>query len=377
VTLPFLTQGSEKSAGSREAAARIEDWLLHSGIQIEGGPEQGGVAGWLEEHGRPEFVYLEIAGYYLTALAWLSSGAATSARNTDAAQRSAGRVADWIANAVSSGYLPTRLYLSEETADWRNGGVFSFDLAMAARGLSAARQMMGIGEPRHALERLSTMLHNISLGGDVMVSHEPISGKMPPMPDSWSTRPGPHHLKAAAAVLHLPRHAVSESLRSVAGRTFDHWTPPLEAGHWPCRELHPLLYGLEGMLIRAGSKGGPSLSSAELAFTRLMKVQAADGTLTETVDGGIVRSDVLAQALRVGLLLRSRGYLADAEWSERLDRLAGALMGFVQPDGGVHFACNQSVSNTCCAMFAQQALYLYSRRGMHDAVPAAAFNLLV
>jgi|SRR5271166_1974265 len=35
-----------------------------------------------------------------------------------------------------------------------------------------------------------------------------------------------------------------------------------------------------------------------------MELQAPDGTLPETIRGGLSRSDVLAQPLRVGLLLR-------------------------------------------------------------------------
>jgi hypothetical protein len=41
---------------------------LHRGIQIDEGAQRGGVAGWLDRDGRPEFVYLEIVGYYLTAI---------------------------------------------------------------------------------------------------------------------------------------------------------------------------------------------------------------------------------------------------------------------------------------------------------------------
>lgn len=375
----MLTESTAKFAESREAVGRIEGWLLQSGVQIDKGAERGGVAGWLDEGGRPEFVYLEIAGYYLTAMAWLSSGAASSADYAVAARQSAHRAADWIANYISSQDLLTRLYLSKQADDWRNSGVFTFDLAMAARGLGAtiANPTVGTEEHREALNKLCTMLDNISFSAEVMASHESVPGTATAMPDRWSTRPGPHHLKAAAAVLGLPAGAASKALNDVARRTWEHWAAALMADAWPCQELHPLLYGMEGMLIREGRSRGMRLADAERLFMRLMELQRPDGTLTETVSGGIVRSDVLAQALRAGLLLRGRQYLVGSRWTEQLDRLADALLDFVQPDGGVLFARNQSISNTWCAMFAHQALYLYSRRESRDPAPATAFELLV
>lgn len=371
-------RSTPQAAEAHEAVARIENWLLHSGIQIERGAEQGGVAGWLDKDGSPEFVYLEIAGYYLTAMAWLSSGAAGSPEHADAARLCSRRAADWIASSLGSrNALPTRLYLAEQPADWRNNGVFSFDLAMAARGVAATSHTIRRHQHGQALGRLCTMMDKISSGSDVMMSHEAVPGSATSMPDRWSTRSGPHHLKAAAAVLRLPEGAADKALKGVAHRTCEVWSASLRTSSWPCQELHPLLYALEGMLIQAGAGGAGELVGAERLFTQLMDVQAADGSLTETVHGGTVRSDVLAQALRIGLMLRGRQRLAGPGWANRLDRLAGVLFSFVRPDGGVLFSRGQTISNTWSAMFAHQALYLYSRRESPAPVPAYAFDLLV
>ncbi len=122
---------SPRSAELEEAARGIEGWLLGSGAQLAGGAHQGGVAGWLDARGQAEFVYLEITGYYLTTLAWLAEGGAGSV----AVER--GRAAlDWLRDVTAGGELPpTRLYLSSAPDDWRNRAAFSFDLAMAARGV--------------------------------------------------------------------------------------------------------------------------------------------------------------------------------------------------------------------------------------------------
>ena len=167
-----------------------------------------------------------------------------------------------------------------------------------------------------------------------------------------------------------------KSLSDMANRTSMHWASVLLTYDWPCNQLHALCYGLEGMLI-ADTGNGDLLDQAALAFARLMELQSPDGTLPETVEGGVVRSDVLAQALRIGLLLRGRGYLVGPDWADRLDALAHALMGFVRVDGGVLFAREQVIANTWCAMFAHQALYLHARRHLCDPAPAAAFAYLV
>jgi hypothetical protein len=210
-----------------------------------------------------------------------------------------------------------------------------------------------------------------------MQSHELVEPAYGDLPDRWSTRSGPHHLKAAAAVLFVPERVAGKATAAMAHRTCEHWARKLWIGQWPCKELHPLLYALEGMLMRTGGRDGDGLRVVERLFAQLMDVQAADGTLPETLDGGKVRSDVLAQALRIGLLLRGREYLTGSEWSRRLDRLAQSLLTFVRADGGVLFSRDQTISNTWCAMFAHQALALRARAETSDPVPAAAFELLV
>ena len=135
-----------------EATRRVERWLLTSSIQISDGPQRGGIAGWLDAHGEPEFVYLEITGYYLTSMAWLIAGGARGGESGELARERGQRAAEWLAGSVSAGRLPpTRLYLARAPVrDWRNDAVFSFDLAMAARGLATFDGASGRGAVRPA-----------------------------------------------------------------------------------------------------------------------------------------------------------------------------------------------------------------------------------
>jgi hypothetical protein len=371
---PSIT-GTGLSAETAETARRIERWLLQSGVQIEEGAQRGAVAGWLDREGRPEFVYLEITGYYLTTMAWLASGAASSPDRAADALEHGRQALGWITRTLSEqGVPPTRLYLSAGRSDWRNAGVFTFDLAMAARGVACFGDVARHGAGEKLAAGLCTIIESMCLGAAVLRSHDAVAGA--PLPDRWSTQPGPHHLKSAAALLRMPVGVLGAPLRGVCDRTCEHWEAMLQEA-WPCRELHPLLYGMEGLLIGALHTEDEALEVVERLYARLMGLQMVDGTLAETTGGGIVRSDVLAQALRIGLLLRSRGYLQGDYWAGRLDGLMRALLGFVRPDGGVLFSGDQDIANAWCAMFAHQALLLHSRSADQAPLAAVVSELLV
>jgi hypothetical protein len=208
-----------------------------------------------------------------------------------------------------------------------------------------------------------------SVCGDAvpLASHTLAGGSSREPEARWSTRPGPHHLKAAAALLELPDGALGPALTQVCRATVEHWAMQLRPP-WPVRELHPLLYGVEGLLILGMD------DVAAPAVDLLLELQRRDGSLPAAVDGRDgVRSDVLAQALRAARILEARGRPPSAG---RLDALAAALLRHVRADGAVSFSVDQPGPNTWCAMFAQQALALNARPGNRDLAERAA-RLLV
>ena len=105
-----------------------------------------------------------------------------------------------------------------------------------------------------------------------------------------------------------------------------------------------------------------SLDDVEAVFEQVLALQAPDGTLPpeRNAAAGPVRADVLAQALRVGALLRVEHRLAGSGARQRLDALAGALLRHVRRDGAVLFSPDHDVPNAWCAMFAAQALHLHA-----------------
>jgi hypothetical protein len=91
----------------------------------------------------------------------------------------------------------------------------------------------------------------------------------------------------------------------------------------------------------------------------------SDGTLPESADGTAdgeikLRYDIIAQALRVGLLLRESA-VAGAPVQGDLDRLAVALVARIDPRGFLPFNADTATqANVWCSMFAEQALRWYA-----------------
>jgi hypothetical protein len=335
-----------------DAARRIEHWLLTSPVQIQEGEHAGGVAGWLDDHSRPAFVYLEITGYYLTTTAWLINGGARSPDSAALARRRGRLALDWLSRELAGGALPpTRAHLTASEPDWRNAAVFTFDLAMASRGVRAFADSAGQDDATGAnvQKSLERALEDIRQGQDQLPSHRAIHHEL--LPHRWSTRPGPHLLKAAACLMPLQ---LDDGLLAAAFSTWTYWAEQVNSG-WSVQELHPFLYGLEGLVMN----GENPLDRAEAAFERLMQTQDSAGSLPDRFVGGTVhRSDVLSQALRIGALLRASGRLQGRAWAHRLDLLACRLLEHVRPDGSVTFSHDQNRANAWCAMFAHQALVL-------------------
>ncbi len=110
-----------------------------------------------------------------------------------------------------------------------------------------------------------------------------------------------------------------------------------------------------------------------------MRFQAPDGTLPSSTHSGRydVRSDVLAQALRIGMLLRSRFALEGDYWDRKLGRLAQALILHVQDSGAVSFSHRQKIANAWCAMFSHQALSMYRDQLKSDQMAPDSAAMLI
>ncbi|HSB13922.1 MAG TPA: hypothetical protein VLE22_05650 [Bryobacteraceae bacterium] len=367
--LPYLEgRRGGQTAPRLFSSTRIEDWLARAPIVVTEGPERGGVVGWLDEDDVAPFVYGEASGYYLTFLTWLARE--TGISFTTWARREA--VLGWCRRWTQGNRVPpTRCILDGYAADWRNGFQFSFDLAMVLRGLVHA----GCESPARSL--LAYLCRFVSPAGTLRVAL-PLNKDCADV-HHWSVEPGPCQLKTAAAILSASDFGIPEALRVAVGRSIDCWRRTTD----PSGEAHPFLYFIEGLILCGYYLGDRSLwRTAAETYARLLDHQTADCGLPASVpdSGSVQGSDVIAQALRIGCLLRHLGHLKPY-FDTRLEGLASALDRFLLADGAVSFLdprlAARTHRNTWCAMFAHQAYCLYGRFLRGAAMPASFLDVMV
>lgn len=335
-----------------EPAARVARWLLAGPAVVHRGGERGGVVGWVDDAGGAPFVYPEICGYHLS---WLAAFAQASPEHRDAAASCAQGVIEWLeAHEGDHGRFVSRVYATPRE-DWRNRAEFTFDVGMILRGLDAvARDLPAMARPGlrgRCLDRLVGAAAEGRLG-----SHRLAPGATSgDLPRRWSTTPGPHLIKVAAAL--LGDSPAAEIARATIAH---HQAALMDAAVLP--PPHPALYAVEG-LLQAGYAAGESrwVESAASLWRRVVAREVRGGGLpgpTQPPDPD-ARADVLAQALRSGRILEDIGQgVGRAPVS--LDRLQEVLAGAVRPDGAVpfHYAAPRSPrqDNTWAAQFTWQAL---------------------
>jgi len=326
-------------------------WLLAGPVQRA----DGGVAGWVDARDRAAYVYPEIAGYYLQWLAWR----ATQGDGHDPLIRRAEATQRWLAQWASAPGPPvTRAHDVAGQPDWRNAAVFCFDLAMVLRGLAAATEQRLIRSDDALVDTVGRELDRL-IGADGNFDACRVHARTDvPFPARWSTQRGAFLAKAAAGVdfaaLRLP--GMPASLRDAARATFDASLDALLAT--PHAETHPQLYALEGYLNwPAHPDFARRLPDASACFDALVARCDALGRMPEsTLDAGPARLDIVAQAMRVALLLDHHG--GTTRYRAFVHRLAATLRNAITPDGAVPFVHDAAAlqRNAWATMFASQAL---------------------
>jgi hypothetical protein len=235
--------------------------------------------------------------------------------------------------------------------DWRNEAVFLFDLAMLAGGVARAVRAGLVPLPGTLVARLGEELSRL-VQDDRLRPLRALRAAVD-LPDRWSTRLDRFELKAATRVLMLAEVAPLPPAVVVACHALAEQRAP-EAAQAPVELLHPTLYYLEGLLA-CDPRHWPG---AAPLLARVLALDNGRGELPESPHApGVWRSDVIAQALRVGIMLRARG-VPGAPVAAALERLAAALVPRVAADGAIAFRpdAQPPLPNVWCAMFAEQAL---------------------
>lgn len=331
-----------------EAAARIERWLLDGPARQRDGAERGAVAGSVEESGKITYVYGEVTGYYL---AWLATRRDQDLPRVAPHARAA---LQWIEKRYTGSDLPpTRVYLGPDPGDWRNRAQFCFDLSMLVGGLVRAAQRGLIDPAREVIGKLCQHLAALQ-DGDGLIPYQVRSPG--PLVPGWSTSRGPYLVKAAARLLSAePLVPLPPALRHACHAHLQRHPPAAEQAL--VNPVHPTLYHLEGLLALKPD----ALAGAAAVLSVILNQSAPDGSLPESQQASQVRrSDIIAQALRLGVLLVHQGFGRALE--PVLDRLAAQLAQRVRSDGALPFVPEATplALNVWSAMFAEQALTWYA-----------------
>jgi hypothetical protein len=358
----------------------VERWLLSAKIQSRSGRHCGGVAGWLDEAGRPVFIYPEITGYFLTWLTFLSE---KNGPSSDVADR-AGRAIEWVARHYDGTKVPcTRVYLEEsQEADWRNSGIFAFDLAMLARGTAAARSLLDTEQRAHTLARLACMLVRFCSEDKSLVAFRPLNPDAPSeVPPRWSVNCGPYQSKVAAAILSANSHApLPAPLHLTAESSYHSWRTH-SVRHEIHQEPHPTFYHMEGLAIAAIDGWDPDAwDILKDAYLHAVGIKIPAASIAPSFNGSATdtRSDILAQALRIGSILRSRNLADPARLDEKLAHLCSALRTYATADGALLFSkAAPAHKNVWSALFAHQALSFYEVVKSGRTIPDRWIQLLV
>jgi hypothetical protein len=352
---------STRSLLAAQPAARpapgspLAAWLLNV-AQSRSGPHAGAVAGCVSISGAPSYVYPEIAGYYLSWLAWR----ARQDGPTPALAEHAASAQRWLERWLAMPGPPTRVHLDGTCEDWRNHARFTFDIAMVLRGLGAATAANLVSPDASVVAGLSRELTRLVAEDGAFVACAADAGTT--LPDRWSTRRGPYLAKAAGGILRAATQlpGIAPALTRAAEKTFV--TSVAALVREPHRESHPLLYAFEAVLnLPKHPRFHDTLPVVAAQFDILLAQAGNDGHLPEmlgAVSGrGPSRVDVIAQAVRVGHLLAAHRPQCPPD-RVALARLRQMLSRQVRTHGGVAFARSvaPAQANVWATMFADQAL---------------------
>lgn len=358
-----------------QALERLTHWLLSPAVLRAAPMLPGlGVINWAWPDGNHDGLYPEICGYYLQFLVQAAHLNCTSDTDCRAA---AEQIVAFLEAAGPNGDPLTLYHADMANSDWRNACLFVFDLSIIVRGLNLVRARWGL-VPDALFDRYLNRTASL-VDGDRLASHRlrprPSAGH-PTIPEKWSTMTGVHHVKAAAALLGL--HELT-TLKPVLEATLAEEAGLLDReGAGRLHELHPFLYLIEGWLTIWGQAGNVlALDRAEDAFLLLLpEIDPVTGH-TPPIAGRLdlpVRSDVLAQALRAGVILQGAGRLQETvapDWPDRRQALLHLLLERQAPDGGMTFDVLNLHRNSWVSLFTWQALLALNQ------IQAGTFNAKV
>ena len=306
----------------------LDTWLTSSEVFLD-----GAIAGSINDSGCAVYTYPEISGYYLSYLAYRIQSDGESGCLAEKAQKILGfQLEIWSKSSPPA----TRLYLNtllQPQDDWRNQGLFIFDIAMLVRGVADISNY--IDTTAWPAKKFLNYTDSFC-GGQILHPVRWFFGCPKEAPDRWSTRSGAYQLKVVAA---LKRAAIIWNSSILLEKIVPH-------------NPHSIAYAVEGVVL-LGDSNDVNWDMVKVWIENLANAIDAVGQ----DDVNFRRTDVIAQLLRLSCCEPFfNGSIAD--------RLSQILCSAINTDGSLHFTlapCEASYKNTWPVLFARQALDFYRR----------------
>lgn len=358
-----------KTQPKTDSVELVLHWMLASGIQSD----EGGYYAWYDlENKNYSFLYSEITGYAIITLLFLHT-----LYKDEILLDKAKRAAHWIIKCAlhDSGGVRTRLYKDDKNADkthsFSGGNLFTFDTAMVLYSMVNLYKYTDEQEFLTASKKIAQFLiEHVKSCGSIIPLLNVQTGKNLELRDKWSGQSGAFHAKVCLGLLELSGVTKDIRYRDVAEAICEHTlTYQQEGGRFitdrfkDTTNLHPHCYAAEGLLY-AGLllKKERFVQAAKKATQWLFQHLNSEG-LSELYDAtrgtfnNFQRSDILAQALRLGLIFN--------EERKHIEDLKSVLLRYQylgedsQAKGGFFYSHDRPHINSWCTMFAVQALCFY------------------
>lgn len=360
---------------------RIElakDWLLNSGIQNLNGKNIGAFNSWYDNSKKSyEYAYSEITGYGINTLMFFYH-----LKKDKIFLERAKLAADWLMNKAkhkSNGVL-TRYFYDKASfmGSFENEEIFSFDCGMVLNGMTS---LYKVSKEKMYLD-FNEKLANFMIDkmqkedGSFYAVYDAKNNKLIDNGEKWSTQSGCLHAKLSIGLTNLYELTQDKKYLDSAKKVCDNSLRFLkndgrfvtfsESGD---TLFHPHCYAIEGLYVAGNYFNNKKyLEIAKQSIIYLFNQQLKNGGIPQIFQNGkfieFERSDILAQALRLGVL-----FLQDID-NKKLEKLVKRLLEFQnlkeEQKGGFmygfdSFGKKYEHLNSWCTMFALQALELYKQ----------------
>ena len=355
----------------------VKNWLLYSGIQnTTSDNSNGSFNSWYNiENKTYPFRYSEITGYGITTLLYLYQ----ISKEQILLER-AEMAGNWIiVVAMQGGIVRSKDYYdkTDETDSFENGLAYVFDNGMVLYGLINLYNQTGEKIYLDAAKGIADFLLGMQNPDSLyQATYDIYKKKSLDEKGKWSLQPGSYHAKLALGLLEIgsilddPKYRKSiERFCEQATKFQNQDDRFLTSGK--STNLHPHCYSAEGFFfIGMKLKENRFIDIATNAVKWALENQLENGGIPSFYENNEFdtneRMDVLAQVLRLGVLLIQYGKL-DEGYKERLDKIKKRLLEF-QNTSQVHkggffygFENGRKINhiNSWCSMFALQALQFY------------------